>query len=103
MTEGVCRDRGILCLIVLPVSLYSRIEHLSNNRTPAMTAPLSPATPDSLPGALPTAAPEAHPPDAAVPESPLTLRQEDFCRHYAASGNAAGAARDAGYAAGSAR
>ncbi|MCY3827888.1 MAG: terminase small subunit [Rhodospirillaceae bacterium] len=68
-----------------------------------MTAPLSPATPDSLPGALPTAAPEAHPPDAAVPESPLTLRQEDFCRHYAATGNAAGAARDAGYAAGSAR
>ena len=34
---------------------------------------------------------------------PLTLRQEEFCRHYAATGNAAGAARDAGYAAGSAR
>ncbi|MDE0702606.1 MAG: terminase small subunit, partial [Rhodospirillaceae bacterium] len=72
-----------------------------------MTAPLSPATPDSLPGAVPDAAPdaapEAHPPDAAVPESPLTQRQEDFCRHYAATGNAAGAARDAGYAAGSAR
>ena len=34
---------------------------------------------------------------------PLTQRQEEFCRHYAATGNAAGAARDAGYAAGSAR
>ncbi|MCY3829931.1 MAG: terminase small subunit [Rhodospirillaceae bacterium] len=63
-----------------------------------MTAPRSPATPDSLPGAAPDAAPEAHPPAA-----PLTLRQEAFCRHYAATGNAAGAARDAGYAAGSAR
>ncbi len=44
-------------------------------------------------------APESPPP--ASP--PLTQRQEDFCRHYAATGNAAGAARDAGYAAGSAR
>ena len=42
-------------------------------------------------------------PDADAPPPPLTLRQEDFCRHYAATGNAAGAARDAGYAAGSAR
>ena len=42
--------------------------------------------------------------ETAAPESPpLTQRQEDFCRHYAATGNAAGAARDAGYAAGSAR
>ncbi len=63
-----------------------------------MTAPLSPASPGSLPGAAPDAGPEAHP-----PAPPLTLRQEDFCRHYAATGNAAGAARDAGYAAGSAR
>ncbi len=46
-------------------------------------------------------------PDSASPappsETPLTLRQEAFCRHYAATGNAAGAARDAGYAGGSAR
>ena len=46
--------------------------------------------------------PEA-PPPAPPPDSPLTLRQEAFCRHYAATGNAAGAARDAGYAGGSAR
>ena len=59
-----------------------------------MTAPRSPATPDSLPAAAP---------DAHTPAAPLTQRQEDFCRHYAATGNAAGAARDAGYAAGSAR
>ena len=44
-------------------------------------------------------APESPPP--APP--PLTQRQEEFSRHYAATGNAAGAARDAGYAAGSAR
>ena len=31
------------------------------------------------------------------------MRQEEFCRHYAATGNAAGSARDAGYAEGSAR
>ncbi len=42
-------------------------------------------------------------PEAPSPAAPLTLRQEDFCRHYAATGNAAGAARDAGYAEGSAR
>ncbi|MYJ70885.1 MAG: hypothetical protein F4092_03765, partial [Rhodospirillaceae bacterium] len=40
---------------------------------------------------------------APLPAPPLTQRQEEFCRHYAATGNAAGAARDAGYAAGSAR
>ena len=40
---------------------------------------------------------------AAPAPPPLTQRQEEFCRHYAATGNAAGAARDAGYAAGSAR
>ncbi|MDE0704093.1 MAG: terminase small subunit [Rhodospirillaceae bacterium] len=72
-----------------------------------MTAPRSPASPDSLPGALPAAAPDAapqaYPPDSHTPTARLTLRQEDFCRHYAATGNAAGAARDAGYAAGSAR
>ena len=50
----------------------------------------------------PETAPEA-PPSAPSPDAPLTLRQEDFCRHYAATGNAAGAARDAGYAGGSAR
>ena len=49
------------------------------------------------------AAPESPPPEAFTPPPPLTLRQEEFCRHYAATGNAAGAARDAGYAAGSAR
>ena len=43
------------------------------------------------------------PPAAPLPALPLTQRQEEFCRHYAATGNAAGAARDAGYAAGSAR
>ena len=57
---------------------------------PADTAPESPAP--------------APPPDTPAPEaSPLTLRQEEFCRHYAATGNAAGAAREAGYAEGSAR
>ncbi len=52
----------------------------------------------ALPAASAGTAPEAPPSD-----SPLTLRQEAFCRHYAATGNAAGAARDAGYAGGSAR
>ena len=47
-------------------------------------------------------APESPPPEPA-PETPLTLRQDEFCRHYAATGNAAGAAREAGYAEGSAR
>ena len=42
-------------------------------------------------------------PEAPSPAAPLTVRQEDFCRHYAATGNAAGAAREAGYAEGSAR
>ena len=77
-----------------------------------MTAPRSPASPESPPGAVPVAAPDAVPevhspetpsPDSHPPDAPLTLRQEAFCRHYAATGNAAGAARDAGYAAGSAR
>ena len=50
------------------------------------------------------AAPESPPPVKPSPEAtPLTLRQEEFCRHYAATGNAAGAAREAGYAEGSAR
>ena len=53
---------------------------------------------DSAPGTAPDS-----PSPAAAPAAPLTLRQEDFCRHYAATGNAAGAARDAGYAEGSAR
>ncbi len=56
----------------------------------------------ALPAASAETTPEA-PPPAPPPESPLTLRQEAFCRHYAATGNAAGAARDAGYAGGSAR
>ncbi len=37
------------------------------------------------------------------PTVALSTRQEAFCRHYAASGNAADAARQAGYAKGSAR
>ena len=45
--------------------------------------------------------PDSPPP--APPDASLTLRQEDFCRHYAATGNAAGAAREAGYAEGSVR
>ncbi len=67
-----------------------------------MTAPHSPASADSAPGTAPDSPSPAAAPDA-VPTAPLTLRQEDFCRHYAATGNAAGAARDAGYAEGSAR
>ncbi len=55
--------------------------------------------PNPLPAAPAETAPESAPPLAA----PLTLRQEAFCRHYAATGNAAGAAREAGYAEGSAR
>ena len=59
-----------------------------------------------LPAAPAEAAPESPPPappPAPAPDAPLTLRQEEFCRHYAATGNAAAAARDAGYAEGSAR
>ncbi len=56
---------------------------------------------NALPAASAETAPEV--PSSAPPDVPLTLRQEDFCRHYAATGNAAGAARDAGYAEGSAR
>jgi len=54
-------------------------------------------SPSRIAPAAETAAP------APPPAPPLTQRQEEFCRHYAAAGNAAGAARDAGYAAGSAR
>ena len=54
-------------------------------------------SPSRIAPAAETAAP------APPPAPPLTQRQEEFCRHYAATGNAAGAARDAGYAAGSAR
>ncbi len=66
----------------------------------------------SLPAsAVPAETPTENTPDSpspetapdAVPAAPLTLRQEEFCRHYAATGNAAGAAREAGYAEGSAR
>ena len=46
-------------------------------------------------------APDSPPP--APSDTSLTLRQEDFCRHFAATGNAAGAAREVGYAEGSAR
>ena len=46
-------------------------------------------------------APDSPPP--APSDTSLNLRQEDFCRHYAATGNAAGAAREVGYAEGSAR
>ena len=57
---------------------------------------------NALPAASAGTVPES-PSSAPSPNAPLTLRQEDFCRHYAATGNAAGAARDAGYAEGSAR
>ena len=57
---------------------------------------------DSAPGTAPDSPSPSAAPDA-VPAAPLTLRQEEFCRHYAATGNAAGAAREAGYAEGSAR
>ena len=60
-----------------------------------------PAAPSHSPDSA--AAPDFPSPDSPSPTAPLTLRQEDFCRHYAATGNAAGAARDAGYAEGSAR
>lgn len=63
-----------------------------------MSLPPSPPVSDSLPG--PAAARPPLPDPAAAP---LTLRQEAFCRHYAAAGNAAGAARAAGYAECSAR
>ncbi len=63
-----------------------------------MSIALPAASAGTAPGTAPDSAPPAPPPD-----SPLTLRQEAFCRHYAATGNAAGAARDAGYAGGSAR
>ena len=59
-----------------------------------------PARPsDTVPDTSAEAEPDSAPPQAP----PLTLRQEAFCRHYAATGNAAGAAREAGYAEGSAR
>ncbi len=58
----------------------------------------------SLPSSAASAGTVPEAPSPAPPsETPLTLRQEAFCRHYAATGNAAGAARDAGYAEGSAR
>ncbi len=60
-----------------------------------------PAAPSHSPDSA--AAPDSPSPDSPSPAPPLTLRQEEFCRHYAATGNAAGAARDAGYAEGSAR
>ena len=68
---------------------------------PASAAPTeTPA--ETAPGTAPDSPSPETAPDA-VPTAPLTLRQEEFCRHYAATGNAAGAARDAGYAEGSAR
>ncbi|MDE0148962.1 MAG: terminase small subunit [Rhodospirillaceae bacterium] len=64
-----------------------------------MSQPLSADPAESRP----ESPPHAPTPDAPPAHPPLTLRQEEFCRHNAATGNAAGAARDAGYAAGSAR
>ncbi len=64
---------------------------------PASAVPAETPTENTPDSPSPAAAPDA------VPAAPLTLRQEEFCRHYAATGNAAGAARDAGYAEGSAR
>ncbi|MYK14188.1 MAG: hypothetical protein F4050_08920, partial [Rhodospirillaceae bacterium] len=93
MTDGVCRGRGKIVDYHV-FFLYLQIEHLSNMRKPAMSRPLSDNPAETAPKS---------PPAAPLPTPPLTQRQEDFCRHYAATGNAAGAARDAGYAAGSAR
>ena len=64
-----------------------------------MSLPASAVPAETLTGTAPAS--PSH--DSPSPAAPLTLRQEDFCRHYAATGNAAGAARDAGYAEGSAR
>ncbi|MYH35953.1 MAG: hypothetical protein F4160_04045 [Rhodospirillaceae bacterium] len=93
MTDGVCRGRGKIVDYHV-FFLYLQKEHLSNIRKPAMSRPLSA-------GPAETASEASH--AAPLPAPPLTQRQEEFCRHYAATGNAAGAARDAGYAAGSAR
>ena len=73
-----------------------------------MSLPVSPC--DAAPASLSDTAPDTPldtapetAPDPASEAPPLSLRQEAFCRHYAATGNAAGAARQAGYAEGSAR
>ena len=52
---------------------------------------------------VPTAHDESASDCAPPPDARPTLRQKDFCRHYAATGNAAGSGREAGYAKGSAR
>ena len=70
-----------------------------NETGPNETGPNETVPAESAPAET---APESPPPEPA-PETPLTLRQDEFCRHYAATGNAAGAAREAGYAEGSAR
>jgi len=67
-----------------------------------MSVDVQTASTETAPESSPLAPPPDVPPDAR-PAPPLTLRQEEFCRHYAATGNAAAAARDAGYAEGSAR
>ena len=71
------------------------------SRPPPLPDPATgvPPLPDLSPDA-PSGAPATQP---VSPDTPLTLRQEAFCRHFAATGNAAGAARAAGYAEGSAR
>ena len=71
------------------------------SRLPPLPDPATgvPPLPDLSPDA-PSGAPATQP---VSPDTPLTLRQEAFCRHFAATGNAAGAAREAGYAEGSAR
>ena len=63
-----------------------------------MSLPALPS--DTVPDASPETAPDSA---SEAPPPPLTLRQEAFCRHFAATGNAAGAAREVGYAEGSAR
>ena len=76
-----------------------------------MSLSASPATPASLPDPtsdptsdrLPDARSATSFRDSASAASPLTVRQENFCRYYAETGNAAEAARAAGYAEGSAR
>ena len=90
-TGGIVGIEEYQACIISLFSYIGRKEHISNERRRAM--------PNPLPAAPAETAPESAPPLAA----PLTLRQEAFCRHYAATGNAAGAAREAGYAEGSAR
>ena len=87
----------------LPVSPYEAVPASLSDTAAAAPSDTAPETPpDTAPETPPDTAPETAP-DPASEAPPLSLRQEAFCRHYAATGNAAGAARAAGYAEGSAR